>query len=276
MLSTRSVLRALRDLAPAMFGLLLVLLVAHGGCARVSAVAALCALLLLGVAGHIFTVNSLPQSPDRAVLWIELRTIGLIGGVCILCYGFVIFGFMVLVSRIHSDIGKYFVSAASGFVLAAVLNALIKPGESESWSAYWVKRTFIKRYEAYFRDTDGHPRFWSPVGDASHALQDDPFHPPGNGKPIKGWGLSARRQRAKCLKGKLAERETADERRTALDTQSAGLLEHRQKLLEEANTLRTPEELLTALDAEAARLMESHSKIQAKAIGLREEIKKPT
>jgi hypothetical protein len=274
--STRSVLRALRDLAPAMFGLLLVLAVAHGGCVRASAVAALCALLVLGVAGHFFTGKCLPQSPVRAVSWIELRTIGLIGGVYILCYGLVIFGFMVLVGRIHSDTGKYFVSAASGFVLAAVLNALIKPGESESWSAYWVKRTFVKRYEAYFRDKDGDPRFWSPMGDASHAVQDDPFHPPANGKPIKGWGLSARRERAKFLQGKLAERETPEERRTALDTHAAGLLESRQKLLEEAKRLRSPEELLTALDGEAARLMESHTKTAAKAASLREEIEKPT
>lgn len=203
MVTWQSLLRALRDVAPAIAAVLLVLAVVRGGCLRASGLAALVFLLAVGLVAYFVSKRRLPSEPRKAVFWIELRTWGLVGGGYILFYGLCLYGLFKLAGAVHSDSDKYIFSATSGFVLGALANAFIKPGDSVSWAATRVKDAFAKAYTPYFRQQDGNPRVWSPEGAASHALQDETYHLSG-GKPIKGWGFGARRARElpSCATGK--------------------------------------------------------------------------
>jgi hypothetical protein len=203
----QSFLRALRDVVPAIVAVLLVLAVVHGGCLRASGLVALLFVLGVGLVAYFVSKRRLPSQPRKAVFWIELRTWGLVGGLCVLFYGLCLYGLFKLAGAVHSDSGKYIFSATSGFVLGALANAFIKPGDSVSWAATRVKDAFTAAYKPYFDPQDGNPRFWSPEGAASHALQDETYHVSG-GKPIKGWGLGARRARANCLLAQLGKQET--------------------------------------------------------------------
>lgn len=207
MVTYQSLLRALRDVAPAIAAVLLVLAVVHGGCLRVAGLAPLVFVLALGVVAHFVSKRRLPSQPRKAVFWIELRAWGLVGGLCVLFYGLCLYGLFKLAGSVHSDSGKYIVSATSGFALGALANAFIKPGDSVSWAATRVKDAFTDAYKPYFDSQASNPRFWSPEGAASHALQDDIYHPPGD-KPIKGWGFRARRARANFLLAQLGKKET--------------------------------------------------------------------
>ena len=210
MVTYQSLLRALRDVAPAITAVLLVLAVVRGGWMRSTALGALVLVLIVGVVAHFVSKRRLPSQPRKAVFWIELRTWGLIGGLCILFYGLCLFGLFKLAGVVHSDSGKYIFSVTSGFALGALGNAFIKPGDSVSWAATRVKDAFAAAYAPYFESHGANPRFWSPEGAASHALQDETYHPPGD-KPITGWGIRARRDRAKFLLTQLKKQETPTE-----------------------------------------------------------------
>jgi len=202
-LDTQKLIRALRDFSPAVLGLLLVLAVVHGGCLRAWGIGAVIGLLIAGTAGYVACRALLPNKPDRAVLWVEVRTYGLIGGTYILCYAAVMFVFWTLASRIHSDPGKYFVSAASGFAVALLTTALIKPGESDSWLAHWWKETYHEAFKPFFSSSRGDGGAWLPDGRQSKALQQKEFD--GDSGRISGWGFRARRARARFLRAKMAD-----------------------------------------------------------------------
>lgn len=209
MLDKERFLRAVRDFSPAVLGLLLVLAILQGGCDRAWAIGVVIALLVAGVIGHIRGRVLLPNQPDRAVSWVAVRTYGLIGGVYILCYAAVMLVFWKLAHHVHDEAGKYFFSAASGFALALLTNALIKPGESDSWGAYWWKKTYNKAFKPFFRvlvdehDVDGHGGAWLPNGRQANALQQEEFD--GDDGRISGWGYRARRARARFLRARIPD-----------------------------------------------------------------------
>ncbi len=222
MVTYQSLLRALRDVAPAIAAVLLVVAVVREGCLRASGLAALFVVLAVGVVAHFVSKRRLPSQPRKAVFWIELRAWGLIGGLCVLFYALCLYGLFKLAGSAHSDSYKYIVGATSGFALGALANAFIKPGESVSWAATRVKDSFFRTYAPYFKEQAGKPRFWSPGGLASHALQDDPYHMAGR-TPITGWGFRARRARAKFLLTQLGSQETPTEYLQTLESDVASL-----------------------------------------------------
>ncbi|MET8428696.1 hypothetical protein [Nocardia sp. NPDC004860] len=142
----------------------------------------------------------MPEQPDRAVSWIEVQVVGLIFGVYITGYALMLGLFWGLTACVRSETGKFAIGAASGFVLAALAAAFIKPGESGSWLADRVKKSLFKSYGPFFKPQSGGPPFWDPAGIESHALQDEEFDLPPSGRRISGWGYHARRDRAKFLR----------------------------------------------------------------------------
>lgn len=216
MLDKERVLRAVRDFSPAILGLLLVLGIRHGGYGRASAIGGVGALLIAGVIGHVRCRALLPNEPDRAVFWVAVRTYGLVGGIYILCYAAVMFMFSEFALGVIDDAGKYFLSAASGFAVALLTNALIKPGESDSWGAYWWKKTYRKAFKPFFRvlvdddDLNGcGGGAWLPHGNQMKALEDNEFDNDDESptRRISGFGYRARQARARFLRARIPDPE---------------------------------------------------------------------
>jgi hypothetical protein len=213
-LDKERVLRAVRDFSPAILGLLLVLALRHGGCGRAWAIGGVAALLIAGVIGHVRCRALLPNQPDRAVFWVAVRTYGLVGGIYIFCYAVVMFMFSEFALGVVDDAGKYFLSAASGFAVALLTNALFKPSESDSWGAYWWKTTYLKAFKSFFRvlvdddDLDGcGGGAWLPYSNQMKALEDKEFDNDDESptKRISGWGYGARRARARFLRARIPD-----------------------------------------------------------------------
>ncbi|OMC51915.1 hypothetical protein A5742_17405 [Mycolicibacterium fortuitum] len=214
MLDEGKILRAVRDFTPAVLGLLLVLAIRQGGCGRAWAIAGVTALLVAGLIGHIRCRTLLPNQPDRAVFWVAVRTYGLVGGVYTVCYAAVMYIFSELAHHALDETGKYFFSAASGFAVALLTNALIKPGESDSWGAFWWRKTYRKAFKPFFRvlvdddDLDGRGGgAWLPYGNQMRALEEDEFDDDDRvpTKRISGWGYRARRERARFLRTRIPD-----------------------------------------------------------------------
>ncbi|WP_135454710.1 hypothetical protein [Mycobacterium sp. DL99] len=203
MLDTEKIVRALRDFSPAMLGLLVVLAALHGGALRAVSFGAVLALLVAGGIGYFMSRNLLPYRPARAVLWVEARTYGLVGGFYTLCYSGVMYFFWTVASKFESSSQKYFISASSGFVVALFTNALIKPGESDSWGAYWWKKLYIPSFKQFFHPLNRPGGAWSSDGPQSKALQAEDFYDD-HGK-ISGWGFRARRVRSKFLEARIPD-----------------------------------------------------------------------
>ncbi len=159
----------------------------------------------------------LPLQPAPGVYALEFQVRLLHTSLSILPFALIVLGLGVLSSDVSKPAEKYWLGAASGFILAALAAALINPGKEKNWTASFVEKKLAKTYKTFVaRDPGvedareipkGVARRWVRYGIENQALLNSQYMNE-EGNPIRGWGYTARHARGRTLQAGIKEIRT--------------------------------------------------------------------
>jgi hypothetical protein len=209
-------MRAIRDLAIAILGVLLAIATREGGGAERTAWIILGTCFVIGAIGAILSRVWLPSGKNRklrstrvkAGLWaLEAEVALLHTSVAILLFtgAFSLLG--ELTANLTENTEKYWFGAASGFILGGLTSAITAPGKDVHWIRTYVQKRLKKSFTKIFgrRESEGGPLLrksiesrWEPDGMEAQALRLDSYENE-KGERVSGWAWSARRDRCDTL-----------------------------------------------------------------------------
>jgi hypothetical protein len=192
MTSLADAIRAIRDLLVIIGGLGVAVAIRLGGNPRNWVIGALIIMAAVGVISYFASLTAFPRHPYMGLHFLEGEMLALIA-LTISMYATAFVGLGALATHFsQKDTEKYWFGAASGIVLGALAAGFMRPGADKWWLQVHVKNR-LKRIYANASESWGL--------NAPQVLVLELESPPDDkvGQQIRGWGIGARRKRAKVL-----------------------------------------------------------------------------